>query len=83
MQMEDPRKQWRIEQEKMLKDYLMVSQHNLQVCTFTSNIIIFLMCIRLFVPDNTCLITVGIDKKGCKNPYQVDSTIQPSYNRSL
>ena len=32
MQMEDPRKQWQIEQEKMVKDYLMVSQNNLQVC---------------------------------------------------
>ncbi|XP_028397607.1 protein KIBRA-like [Dendronephthya gigantea] len=30
MQVEDPRKQWRKEQEKMLKDYLMVSHHNLQ-----------------------------------------------------
>jgi hypothetical protein len=32
MQVEDPRKQWEIEQERMLKDYLMVSQHHLQVC---------------------------------------------------
>lgn len=32
-QVEDPRKQWRKEQEKMLKEYLMISQNNLQVRT--------------------------------------------------
>ena len=53
MQVEDPRQQWQKEQEEMLKDYLMVSQHNLQVCQFLLlfEFIFFLLhtCSSIFV----------------------------------
>ena len=40
-QLEDPRQQWHIEQEQMLKDYLVTAQDDLEVYTITSFYTVF------------------------------------------
>jgi uncharacterized membrane protein affecting hemolysin expression len=67
MQVEDPRKQWEIEQERMLKDYLMVSQHHLQVCEkHLLKMVLFIFLISVFLPSLLEQQTPGFSEKQYK-----------------